>query len=227
MSLNKKFLLAAGLLSTSAFGFSGTAAANTVAWITPTPYVPGVCNGIGYEWAVKASQRASVSFVRRVGAKSWNEVPPFYTPPETGWTHTSDWVKFELTQPATVQIKISRQQGVLLPSVATDPVTGATSIAYTTAGDQLYPALSLYSGWEETGCEDHRYNNSANFAWAPSLQFLANQPNTAGKATAVLTKWLPAGKYSIAIGGANVSFCAETDTCYSGFHGYRAQIITK
>ncbi|WP_139557201.1 hypothetical protein [Methylotetracoccus oryzae] len=227
MSLNKSFLLTAGLLSASAFGFSGTAAANTVAWITPTPYVPGVCTGIGYEWAVTASQRASLSFVRRVGAKSWNEVPPFYVAPETGWTHTSDWVKFELTQPATVQIKIARQQGVLLPSVVTDPVSGATSIAYTTAGDQLYPALSLYSGWEETGCEDHRYNNSANFAWAPSLDFIANQPNTAGKATAVLTKWLPAGKYSIVIGGANVSFCAETDTCYSGFHGYRAQIITK
>ncbi|MBM4202476.1 MAG: hypothetical protein FJ189_14495 [Gammaproteobacteria bacterium] len=229
MSLKVNSLLSASLLSIGMLAVSGSAgAATTVIWGDPVPATPEVtCAGVGYEWTVQMGKGQKASFVRHVGAKSWNEPPPAYEPPYTGWTHTSDWVAFELKKDSHVTIQIARQQGVLMSSIATDPVSGSPSVKYTPAGNGLYPAFSVYSGWEETGCEDHRYNTGGATPWAPSLVFADNQPNTQGWSTATWNGPLKAGKYSIAIGGANVSFCAPTDSCYTGRHGYRATITTK
>lgn len=230
MSRQVTSLVAASLLSVGFLSFSGNAAAEggaTVIWGDPVPSNPdGTCTGVGYEWTVTMTKNQNAGFVGDVGAKSWNEPPPAYEPPYTGWTHTSDWVAFELKKPATVQIQVSRQQGVLMPSLATDPTTGSPVINYTPAGAFLYPAFSLYKGWEETGCEDHRYNTGGAIPWAPALEFLYSQPNTQGWSKATLIRSLPAGKYSIAIGGANVSFCVAGQSCYTGRHGYRASITT-
>lgn len=235
MSLKVKSLVAANLLSVGLSALSGVAAAHgggaTVVFGDPVPATPEVtCAGVSYEWTVQMGKGSTAGFVRHVGAKSWNEPPPAYEPPYTGWTHTSDWVAFELKKPAKVQIQIARQQGVLMPGLATDPATGDPLISYTLAGNRLYPAFSLYKGWEESGCEDHRYNTGGPTPWAPALEFVASQPNVHGWNKATLVRYLPAGKYSIAIGGANVSFCApSTDplSCYNGRHGYRASITTQ
>ena len=222
----------ASILTVGAATVPGLSAASTsVVFGDPKPNVPETdCNGISYEWTVTLGKPARAGFVHHVGAKSWNEPPPFYEPPETGWTHTSNFVALELKKAAKVRIEISRQQGVLMPTIVTDPTSGSPAISYNLAGSKLFPAFSIWKGWEEEACEytAHRYDNAGPIAWAPSLDYVANQPNAAGWTTATLIRWLPAGKYTLAIGGANVSFCSPTDAaCYGGRQGYRASISTE
>jgi len=184
----------------------------------------GFSGGIGYEWTVEMGKHDKASLVRHVGAKSWHEVPPDYTPPETGRTHTSDWIALDLAHPATLSIEVRRQEGVIIPSATLDE-NGAVVLNQSVAGNKLYPAFSLYKDWDDTSCEDHRYNNSDNF-WA-TIKYLANGPNEFGLDEVSRTLRLPAGKHSIAVGGANASFCAPTDPCYSGRHGYRVKLKTR
>ncbi len=233
-------LCAAGLLTISA-GVSSPSVAGTVTFADPMPAGPsypgclpdlggtptGNDGGISYEWTVKMGKKDKVSFVNRVGAKSFNEPPPAYEPPETGWTHTSNWVALELTHHTKLKIEIERQEGV--------PFTTPTGVA--TARNKLVPAIALYSGWDNTSCEDHRYNTSANFDWS-TVQFLGNQPNRFGRTVAVYSVELDAGQYSIAIGGSPKVLAAYPDaaTCspsdpvcyaYTGFHGYRVEMKTE
>lgn len=216
---------------------SFTATAGTVMYADPVPAGPsypgcaisgiptGNDGGISYEWTVIMNGKDKASFVNHVGAKSYNEPPPAYEPPDTGWTHTSNWVALELSQRSTVKIKIDRQEGV--------PFTSGTTIA--TARNNLVPALSVYSGWDNTSCEDHRYNTAGNVDWS-TIQYLGNQPNNVGKDSVTYEIKLDAGQYSIAIGGSPkvldtypVNTCDVTDPvcyAYTGRHGYRVEIKT-
>lgn len=240
--INRKVsaLCTAGLLTVSV-GVSSPAAAGMVTFADPVPAGPsypgclpdlggtptGNDGGISYEWTVKMGKRDKVSFVNRVGAKSFNEPPPAYEPPDTGWTHTSNWVALELTHHTKLKIEVERQEGV--------PFTTPTGVA--TARNKLVPAIALYSGWDNTSCEDHRYNTSTNFDWS-TVQFLGNQPNKFGRSVAVYSVELDAGQYSIAIGGSpkvlaaypDASTCSPADPvcyAYTGFHGYRVEMKTE
>jgi len=189
----------------------------------------GSDGGISYEWTVKMSKNDKVSFVNKVGAKSFNEPPPAYEPPETGWTHTSNWVALELTHRTNVRIEVERQEGV--PFTVTN--NGISSIA--TARNMLVPAIAVFQGWDNTSCEDHRYNTAGNVDWS-TIRFIGNEANEKGKPVAVYTANLKAGRYSIAIGGSPkvlpsypANDCNTLDpTCfaYTGQHGYRAVIKT-
>jgi len=197
-----------------------------VDWADPAPL------GISYEWTVTMAAKQKAGLVGYVGAKSWNE--PSNPDGLKGWTHTSNWVALDLTEPAKLKITMERQQGV----------TYASGLNVVVARAALYPALSLYSGWDDTSDEDHTYNNSGDF-WS-TIQFLDNEPNWANKKgqskTKIVfaTKKLAAGHYSIALGGnppalANLgdypaSNCDPTDDLcyvYTGQQGYRVTIETK
>lgn len=141
-------------------------------------------------------------------------------PPENrGWTHTSQWVAFDLQEASLVTISLQRKAGMTyVPFGSTDPVI---------ANDELVPAFALWSGWDndETAFEDihfefpappahaqnwHVYNNSGNMAWAEDLSFLANAEDD-GQALLdgtipsdgflSATYSLPAGRYSIVLSG--------------------------
>ena len=223
---------------TLSMGASLTATAGTVTYADPTPADPllypscaingtfsGHDGGISYEWTVKLGKKDSASFVNHVGAKSYNEPPPAYEPPETGWTHTSNWVALELTHYTKLRIEVERQEGV--------PFTNGTSIA--TARNKLVPALSVYKGWDDTSCEEHRYNTAGNVDWS-TIEFIGNQPNAKGKSVAVYSATLPAGKYSVAIGGspmvldtypaANCDMADPICYRYTGRHGYQVEMKT-
>ena len=223
---------------TLSLGASLPATAGTVTYADPMPAGPtypdcaifdaptGNDGGISYEWTVKMGPKDKASFVNKVGAKSYNEPPPSYEPPYTGWTHTSNWVALELTHHTKLKIEVERQEGV--------PFTSGTSIA--TARNLLVPAISVYSGWDNTSCEDHRYNTAGDVDWT-TVKFIGNQPNAKGRSVAVYTVELDAGQYSIAIGGAPkvladysvLTGCVATDPvcyAYTGNHGYRATLKT-
>ena len=186
--------------------------------------------GISYEWTVSLLPKEKASFVWYVGAKSWSE--PSNPVGLKGWTHTSNWVAIELEEPAALTITVERQPGVVYYAA------GLPSLAR----GSLVPALSLYSGWDDTTVfEDHTFNNAGNF-WS-TIQFLGNQPNTPNKKNVAKTKIsyktkkLPAGKYSLVIGGNPPPIasypagdCDIADpVChdYTGPHGYRATIQAK
>ncbi len=166
IKLYKLATISSAALIAASLGFSSTASAGSVLYADPVPAgasYPGCLpdlggtptgndGGISYEWTVKLGKNDKASFVNKVGAKSFNEPPPSYEPPETGWTHTSNWVALELTRKANVRIEVERQEGV--PFTSTD--SAGQSIV--TARNMLVPALSVYSGWDNTSCEDHRYN---------------------------------------------------------------------
>ncbi len=188
----------------------------------PTPEL-----GISYEWTVSLLRKEAAQFVWYVGAKSWNE--PSNPPGLKGWTHTSNWVAIELEEPAVLVITVERQAGVVFTAAGLP----------TLARGSLVPALSLYSGWDDTSeFEDHTFDNAGNF-WS-TIQYVGNNPNTPNKKgvaktkISYRTKKLPAGKYSLNIGGnpppiasypaSNCDLADPTCYDYTGPQGYRARI---
>jgi len=230
----KRTLSAIGVLGTLLTFSMSASAHSSVVYADPVPSStdPNVCNGgISYEWTVKMGSSHTAGLVNHVGAKSFNEPPPAYEPPYTGWTHTSNWVAFELTKDAMVEIEVMRQEGV--PYASKDPA-GLPIMA--TARNKLVPAFAIYAGWDETSCEDHRYNNSGDFDWS-DVKYITNAPNKGTWANVKRKIKLKAGKYSIAIGGSpkvletypDAKCDPLTDSvcyAYTGRHGYRVNIKT-
>lgn len=175
--------------------------------------------GIGYEWTVIMPHHGSHEIVGSTGGKGSFE--PSFELPDIGWTHTTDWVALELEEEAILEIEVTRQEGVYEMKV--DRQTGEQS--YTTSGNMLYPAFSIYNGWDDTTeSEKGSFNPVGNF-WS-TIGFKAAQFSEYGETTVIWRSRMPAGKYSINIGGVNALYCAETDDCYKGAHGYRATFTT-
>ena len=227
IKIRKTLSLVSALSALLAFSMPASAV-SSVTYADPVPSTPGACDGgISYEWMAKMSDNHTISFVNHVGAKSFNEPPPAYEPPFTGWTHTSNWVAFELTKDAQVEIEVTRQEGV--------PYTSGSTVA--TARNKLVPAFAIYSGWDNTSCEDHRYNNAGNFDWS-NIKYITNTPNKGGWPSVTRKIKLKAGKYSIAIGGTPkvLETYPDAATCdpatdaacyaYTGRHGYRVRVKT-
>ncbi|MEQ1638846.1 MAG: hypothetical protein ABL903_19475 [Methylococcales bacterium] len=216
--INTLIGLGAILVSTSAFS------AATINFADPAPD-----KGIGYEWTVKmehAGAVATAEFVRHVGAKSSYE--PSNPAPEVGWQHTSDWVALELKEKTLLTVELTNQRGVQYTTIGTDG-----KAAENTAGIGYFPAFSFYSGWDDTSTEVHTFNPIGNF-WS-TIKFVdiayiqQAQAIHGNEATRTIKKQfiLPAGQYSVNIGGANALYCETTLPCYNGRHGYRAKFIAE
>ncbi|WP_428353887.1 hypothetical protein [Methyloprofundus sp.] len=198
----------ATILGAGAFALSTTAIAD-VQFADPEE------GGIGYEWTVSLGHHGSAEIIGSTGGKGSFE--PAFEAPDIGWTHTTDWVALDLEAEVVLEIKITRQEGVY--ELKVDRETGAKS--YATSGAMLYPAMSIYEGWDSTTeKEKGSFNPIGNF-WS-TIQFKAAEFSAWGEDTIVYRAKLPAGKYSVNIGGVNAMYCSETDDCYKGVHGYRA-----
>lgn len=159
--------------------------------------------GVGYTWTVAIGGDDDGSMTGHVGARSWNE--PANPPGLKGWTHTSNWAAITLAEPAQLTITIVRTAGV----------PNGTSVA----GDQLYPAFTLFSGHELSGTDDHQYNNAGDTDWLDEISYLDHRANP-GDGTVSATFSLAAGAYSLAIGSD------PGDVAISGRHGYTARLLT-
>jgi hypothetical protein len=234
--------VSAASLLTLSLGASITATASTVEFKDPvtSPTYPGCAinnaptgndGGISYEWKVKMGKRDNATLINFVGAKSLSEIPPFYVAPEVGWTHTSNWIALEVTEKTKLKVKVSRIEGV--PFVVLDAENKLFSKGY--SRNKLVPGIAIYNGWDDTSCEDHRYNPSGNVAWS-TLEWMGNNLNTAQKGTVEYEVKLMPGKYSIAVGGTPKAIDSyPANTCnpadpvcyaYTGNHGYRLEMKT-
>jgi hypothetical protein len=234
----------AGLIALS-IGYSLTATAGTVKFADPTPAgssYPGCLpdlggtptgndGGISYEWTVTLGKTDKATLINSVGAKSLSEIPPFYVSPDVGWTHTANWIALEVTEKTKLRVKASRIEGVPFHVVNLEN----TVLSKGLARDKLIPGIVIYNGWDDTSCEDHRFNPSANVEWS-TLEWMGNNINTAQNGTVEYEVKLMPGKYSIAVGGAPKTLesypannCDPADkTCYvyTGSHGYKVEMKT-
>lgn len=179
----------------------------SAAEVTPGDPAP---EGITYRWTVKMNAKDHADVDGTVGAWSWDE-DSF---PETarGWTHTSNWVALDLTEDSRLTIKLGRKAGVPTTTNANNP-DGVGLL-------NLFPAFTIYKGWQETGTDSHNFNNRGNIAWAAEVEYLTHVENS-GNIVAEITVKLKAGKYSIVLGGSSPSTLAE------GRQGYGATFSTK
>jgi hypothetical protein len=176
--------------------------------------------GIGYEWKVTLERHDSAEITGSVGGKSSFE--PTFDAPDFGWTHTSHWVELELKEEAILTIEMSRQQGIYELAVdRKDP----TKQSYKTSGAKLYPALSVYEGWDTTTEKEKGSFSPIQDFWS-TIKHKDVVYSAFGETTITYREKLPAGQYSINLGGVNALYCAETDACFNGKHGYRAKFTT-
>jgi hypothetical protein len=194
-------------LGLAALGLSlAIAAPSHAATIT----TPGPETGLGYEWQVVMGGTDSGTYSGSVGAKSWAE--PGNPDDAPGWTHTSDWTALDLT-------------GVSGPTLLTLTLDrGATG--------SLFPAFSLYSGWELAvdDTSNHTFNNTGNISWATSLTYIDHLANAGGPigtdngtgVTSVSRTWaLDPGLYSLNFGGNPAFALGQT-----GSHDFTATLTT-
>ncbi len=176
--------------------------------------------GIPYGLAVTLNANDSaVAPPDHVGAWSWDE--DSFPATAKGWTHTSKFVQLELTENAVFTLTLASAEGVPWP---------ATDNAARLAGTNLFPSFTLYRGWDTdvgvttnadgtTLDQDHTFNNRGNIAWAEDVTYLDHLDNSTAH-TATRTWILPAGKYTVNLGGNSPVTLAE------GRQGYAATFST-
>lgn len=217
--------ITAMIVGTSALVLSSPAFSQSVSIDFADPH-PGA--GIGYEWTVKISHANSkamtAEFIRHVGAKSSYE--PAFSSPEIGWNHTSDWVALSLNEDSLLTIEVNNQRGVQYTTV--NPEGQVTQHA---AGRGHFPGIALYSGYDNTSTESHSFNPLGNF-WATQLNWITAGYDQKGqhgdvKRRAKIQAIVPAGLYSLNIGGVNALYCEPQMPCFDGRHGYKATITAE
>jgi len=159
----------------------------------------GPLTGITYRWQVTletADDSATVDGF--VGGKSWAHPMNPGTGSfglDAGWTHTSNWIYLTLAEEREIRLE-------LLPSDEVEVPDGGGAVM---PGD-LVPAFSLWTGVDDEGLDEHFYTQGAvpAFVDAPGFAFLDHAdmgPGPFDGSSATLTVTLPAGDYTVAVGG--------------------------
>lgn len=163
-----------------------------------------VAGGIGYRFRVEMGADDSAVLTSHVGAWSWNN-GALATP--SGWTHTSNFVALNLTEPVVLTLKMEAKAGV--------PVTSST-VAST---DAMFPSFTLWSGWDDsTTSLDHIYNPIGDISWSSTLEYVSYYQNTT--LTSIEYTWtLAPGTYTFALG-------SSAPQSISDRQGYQATFTT-
>jgi hypothetical protein len=170
--------------------------------------------GVTYTWQIALSGPGdSAEVVRAVGSKAWADpsnpgLGSFGL--NAGWTHTSNWVYVNLAEAAEVEFSLAPN----------DAVSNGEGGFF--AGD-LVPAFSLWSGVDDDGTDDHYYEQGAVPHWidAAGFAFLDHADEGPGPfdgSIATLTIELPAGEYTLALGG-------HDDTTLGHLAGYTFEVV--
>ncbi|MCA1963782.1 MAG: immunoglobulin domain-containing protein, partial [Prosthecobacter sp.] len=180
-------------------GFRVTFAATRAGALDPVPntYPEGAAatGGVGYARTVIAGSGDNGSFSEHVGAWSWEDNALFGNPGQgtqpVGWTHTSKWLAVRLEDTAFFTVTMARDANVPWPSGSNPDRLADTS--------SMFPSLTLWRGWQNSGSDSHTYNNRGRVAWAPDLAYLDHIDNSTQ--TVIARTWrLPPGDYTLALG---------------------------
>jgi hypothetical protein len=185
-----------GLLAASVAGVGLLAGGASAGTITAGDLAGGT-GGITYAWQIELTGVDAGQVTGNVGSKSWADpsnpgLGSFGL--NGGWTHTSNWIYVSLDQAAEITFTLAPNGSV--PNAATGGFY---------AGD-LVPAFSLWSGIDNDGTDDHYYEQGQKPHWIDAVAFAfldhADEgPGPFAGSVASLTVNLPAGEYTLAIGG--------------------------
>lgn len=154
---------------------------------------PGATGGVGYAYTIVAEPGQTGNASNHTGAWSWSDTSPGFNPDGSqGWTHFSRWAAIEVTEDSFVTIKMERDSMV--------PYAGTGNVGGFAAVDNMFPSFTLYKGWDNDGSDNHTYNNRGRVLWAEDLAYM-DHINNSTESTISRTWFLPAGKYSVAMGG--------------------------
>lgn len=146
--------------------------------------------GIVYNWTVNLGSSDNAFVTGHVGAWSWQDED---LGTNNGWAHESHWVAVSLAEAAQLTLLLSSKSDVSDPG----QLGGF-------AGGNLFPGITLWSGWDNTGPMGDVYFNKGNVSWAEGLAYFAHIPG--GPANSIQGTWtLPAGQYTLAFGGDSAS----------------------
>lgn len=171
--------------------------------------------GIGYTYTVIADADSTGSFSSHVGAWSWEDNALFGGPGQStmpvGWTHTSNWMALKLTEDAFFTLTLERDANVPWPAGDNPDRKADTS--------SMFPSLTLYRGWHNTGGDSHTYNNRGNISWASGVRYMDHADNSTK--TSITRTWrLPPGEYTFALG-------SNAPATNSARQGYKATFSTR
>lgn len=181
--------------------------------------------GISYAWQAALAGNDSGSATGTVSAWGWQD-ESFAGEAGFGWAHTSQWAALSIGQATTLTITIQRDANV--------DYSGSGNINGKAPTTELYPAFTLWAGWDNDAAPQsvadslnggaqidhwHTFNNNGAVIWAEDLTYIGHVFNDS--AESVTRSWfLPAGQYTLAIGGN-----AASDTSPPR-QGYRALLTT-
>lgn len=201
----KPSLLCLGTILSSAF----VAGAATIVSPGDAGNIPGV-NTFQYDRYYVLGDDHEASWESDTDAYSWDHPNLASANPalgnQTGWTHLTRWIAFTLERPAELTIRVEAAAGVMIP----DQNNPGEFIA---AGDDLIPAFTLWAGFE-ADAEDgtlglgdpsggHRWDNDGDETfWMDVLQYRSHDGNLGNAAFVEQTLSLPAGDYTMNIGGS-------------------------
>lgn len=165
---------------------------NTENQVTGLP----LTGGVRYRWTVNLAGNSSTRFSDSVGAWGWDEDGNPATP--TGRTEAAHWVALNLRSPSRVTFRVARKANVP-DSFALFPGD--------LAGNQLRPAFTLHAGWDGDGGDEGTFPNRGAVPWAEDLRYLGHVETAGEIATGTYT--LPAGRYTLVLGGNSTSLLPE------------------
>jgi hypothetical protein len=167
-----------------------------------------LAGGINYYWTVDLGANDTATMARSVGAWSWED-QTLFQPGQTpvGWTHNSEWVALRLAVASFVTIRLENKA---------DYATGSPSQPF--ALPDLIPGVTIYSGWDNDPVPQDiadQYSTEGPGIEAPSLHFFVNRGDTPwmedtkyfthlepnGTHVVEMTVFMPAGEYTLALGG--------------------------
>lgn len=157
----------------------------------------GGTGGVTYAWQLALDDAFDVASVPgNVGSKSWADpsnpgLGSFGL--NAGWTHTSNWIYLDLAEDSLVRITLA----------ANADVPNTTGGFY--AGD-LVPAMSLWTGYDDDGGDDHFFEQGQVPHWIDAAGFAFVDHDTTGPGpfageVATIEIALDAGVYTINAGG--------------------------
>ncbi|MCP9448243.1 MAG: VPLPA-CTERM sorting domain-containing protein [Nitrospira sp.] len=159
--MKRSMLVQAGVIVGTTLGL-GLAQVGSGQAATVVSDPAGLQSGISYEWQVTMGALDLAHLHGSVGAKSWAE--PGQPVGAKGWTHTTDWVALDLS-------------GLSGPTILTIELERGHD-----SGSQLFPAFTLYQGWETINSDstNHTFNNTGAISWATNLTYIAHVANAGG-----------------------------------------------
>ncbi|MFT6179468.1 MAG: hypothetical protein ACJAQT_001111 [Akkermansiaceae bacterium] len=162
-----------------------------------------VAGSDGYTWnmVLNSTDHDSTSTVGSVGSWSWedqdlNENPVLGGNNNIGWRHQSDWIAITLTEATRLTIAAERNDA--------------------TADLKLFPSFTVYQNLTSIINNKHFYENDRDLSWDSALTHQGHLANTTlGSIT--MTMDLPAGDYSLVLGGNSTSEASDVPVNYSAF----------